>query len=68
MYILAKLTASVHVHTFFTASHVFMQETIERARIAEAFMNAAGLSDNLEDLAKLVDQDEDEEGQVLIPS
>jgi transcription factor IIIB subunit 2 len=39
-----------------------VQETIERARVAEAFMNATGLSDNLEDLAKLVDQDEDEEG------
>ena len=45
-----------------------MQETIERARVAEAFMNATGLSDNLEDLAKLVDQDEDEEGQVGILS
>ena len=42
-----------------------VQDTIARARIAEAFMNAsmtAGLSDNLEDLAKLVDEEEDEEG------
>ena len=45
-----------------------MQETIERARIAEAFMNAstaAGLSDDLDNLVKLVDQDEDGEGQPL---
>ena len=42
-----------------------MQDTIARARLAEAFMNAstaAGLSDNLESLAKLVDDEEEEDG------
>ena len=39
-----------------------VQDTIARARIAEAFvaMSAAGLSDNLEDLAKLVEEEEEE--------
>ena len=46
-----------------------MQEIIERARIAEAFMNTsttAGLSDNLDSLARLVDEEEDGEGQPLL--
>ena len=44
---------------------MYVQDTIARARIAEAFMNAsatAGLSDNLEHLAKLVDEDDEDEG------
>lgn len=46
-------------------TYVPMQDTIARARIAEAFMNAsatAGLSDNLEHLAKLVDEEDEDDG------
>lgn len=47
--------------------YMYMQDTIARARITEAFMNAsatAGLSDNLEHLAKLVDEDDEDEGTI----
>ena len=58
LYIMRKIVANNGSLTLFLYP---LQETIERARIAEAFMNAsstAGLSENLDTLATLVDQED----------